>query len=43
MYKSNNEMYSTFNKVLRLVLDKHALLKVKKVKMKPRSLHDKGT
>ena len=32
MYKSNNEMYSTFTKVFRLVLDKHAPLKVKKVR-----------
>ena len=32
MYKSNNEMCSTFTKVFRLVLDKHEPLKVKKVK-----------
>ena len=32
MYKSNNKMYSTFTKVFRLVLDKHASLKVKKVR-----------
>ena len=32
LYKSNNEMYSTFTKVFRLVLDKHAPLKVKKVR-----------
>ena len=32
MYKSNNEIYSTFTKVFRLALDKHALLKVKKVR-----------
>ena len=32
MYKSNNKMYSTFTKVFKLVLDKHAPLKVKKVK-----------
>ena len=32
MYKSNNEMYSTFTKVFRLVLDKHAPPKAKKVK-----------
>ena len=32
MYKSNNEMYSTFTKVFRIVLDKHAPLKVKKVR-----------
>ena len=32
MYKSNNEMYSTFTKVFRLVLDEHAPLKVKKVR-----------
>ena len=32
MYKSNNEMYSTLTKVFRLVLDKHAHLKVKKVR-----------
>ena len=31
MYKSNNGMYSTFTKVFRLVLNKHAPLKVKKV------------
>ena len=32
MYKSNNEMYSSFTKVFRLVLDKDAPLKVKKVR-----------
>ena len=32
MYKSNNEMYSTFTKLFKLVLDKHANLKVKKVR-----------
>ena len=32
MYKSNNEMYSTFTKLFKLVLDKHAHLKVKKVR-----------
>ena len=32
MYKSNNETYSTFTKVFRLLLDKHAPLKVKKVR-----------
>ena len=32
MYKSNKEMYSFFTKVFRLVLDKHAPLKVKKVR-----------
>ena len=32
MYKSNNEMYSTFTEVFRLVLHKHAPLKVKKVR-----------
>ena len=32
MYKSNNEMYSTFTKVFRLALDKHVPLKVKKVR-----------
>ena len=32
MYKSNNEMYSTFTKLFRLVLDKRAPLKVKKVR-----------
>ena len=32
MYKSNNEMYSTYTKVFRLVLDKNASLKVKKVR-----------
>ena len=32
MYKSNNEMYSTFTKVFKIVLDKHAPLKVKKVR-----------
>ena len=32
MNKSNNEMYSTFTKVFRLVLDKHAPLKVRKVR-----------
>ena len=31
MYKSNNKMYSTFTKVFRLVLDKNAPVKVKKV------------
>ena len=31
MYKSNNEMYSTFTEVFRLVFHKHAPLKVKKV------------
>ena len=34
MYKSNNEMYSTFTKVFRLLLEKHAPLKVKKVRGK---------
>ena len=32
MYKSNKEIYSTFTKVFRLVLYKHAPLKVKKVR-----------
>ena len=32
MNKNNNEMYSTFTKVFRLVLDKHAPLKAKKVR-----------
>ena len=32
MYKSNNEIYSTFAKVFRLILDKHASLKVKQVR-----------
>ena len=32
MYKSNNEMYSTFTKIFRLVLDEQAPLKVKKVR-----------
>ena len=41
MYKSNNKMYSTFTKVFRLVLDKHAPVKVKKSKRKPKSLYDK--
>ena len=43
MYKSNNEMYSTFTKVFRLALDKHALLKVKKVRQNQGLFHDKGT
>ena len=34
MYKSNNEMYSTFTKAFRWVIDKHAPLKVKKVRGK---------
>ena len=34
MYKSNNEMYSTFTKVFRLLLEKQAPLKVKKVRGK---------
>ena len=34
MYKSNNEMYSTFTKVFRLLLEKHGPLKVKKVRGK---------
>ena len=32
MYRGNNEMYSSFTKVFRLVLDKDAPLKVKKVR-----------
>ena len=32
MYKSNNEIYPTFTKVFRLVLDKHPPRKVKKVR-----------
>ena len=37
MYKSNNEMYSTFTKIFRLVLDKHAPLKVCNKKSKIRN------
>ena len=32
MYKSNNEIYSTFTEVFRLVLDKHTPIKVRKVR-----------
>ena len=32
MYKSNDKLYSTFTKVIRLVLNKHARLKVKKLR-----------
>ena len=32
MYKINNKIYSTFTKAFRLVLDKHAPLKFKKVR-----------
>ena len=43
MYKSNNEIYSTFTKVFRLVLDKHATLKVKKVRGNQGPFMTKGT
>ena len=36
-------MYSTFTKVFRLALEKHALLKVKKVRGNQGLFHDKET
>ena len=41
MYKSNNQMYSIFTKVFRLVLDKHAPLKVCNKKSKIRNKYQK--